>query len=300
VLIGSQETRRYYDQTKWKEEDGISVDHHLFGVKEDGPIRIQLHSVHQDRILAVLSDAGTDLNLLDCGCGGNPDRHLLDLCSRYTGVDFSITRIQMARFSFADVQIPHEFHAADVCALPFRDGTFDAVYCAHMIYQIEDPRAQQAAIAEFVRVIRPGGVVVLNTANPRPLAFPMRLARRLAADSPLARPILNRVRSKPLLPYKPMTIGWMRRQLAAGGSVQVLTADIPSTSFYQKVTEFKGTGRFLWKGIRWLDVNHPKISAYLGNYVLLSSRKAAAGSLHDEPKSVRAREQAAGHSRRDP
>jgi SAM-dependent methyltransferase len=259
----------------WKERDGISVDQHLFGVKEDGPIRIQLHRVHQDRILAALSSAGTELNLLECGCGGNPERHLLPLCSKYTGVDFSISGIQMARSSFAGVQMPHEFHAADVCSLPFPDGAFDAVYCAHMIYHIEDPRAQQAAIAEFLRVVRPGGVVVLIAANPRPLAFPMRFARRLAGDLPLAAAILNRLRSKPLLPYKPMTIGWMRRRLAKGGPVEVLTADIPSNNFYQNVTEFKGTGKLLWKVIRWLDVNHPKLSAYVGNYVMFSCRKTA-------------------------
>ena len=70
-----------------------------------------------------------------------------------------------------------------------------------------------AAIAELVRVVRPGGVVVLVAANPRPLAFPVLLARRLAADAPLVGSIFNRLRSKPLLPYKPMPIGWMRRTL---------------------------------------------------------------------------------------
>ena len=62
MLTGSQETQRFYDETGWKEKDGISVDHHLFGVKEDGPIRIQLHRLHQDRVLAALSSAGAELN----------------------------------------------------------------------------------------------------------------------------------------------------------------------------------------------------------------------------------------------
>jgi ubiquinone/menaquinone biosynthesis C-methylase UbiE len=275
-VSGTRATQRFYNETGWKERDGASVDRNLFGVKEDGPIRVRLHRLHVERIRRVLSQAGTRLNLLECGCGGNPERELLDLCSRYTAVDFSDTGIEMARSSFAAVGIEHEFRTADVCALPFKDHTFDAVYCAHMIYHIEDPAAQEAAIAELVRVVRPGGVIVLVTANPRPLAFPMRLARRLVADTALIGPIFNRLRAKPPLPYKPMPIGWMRRRLARGGPVEVLGAGIPSTGFNQNVTEFKGLGRLLWRSIGWLDASFPKLSAYLGNYAILSCRKAPA------------------------
>ena len=80
---GSEETRRFYDETGWKERDGSSVDRHLFGVKEDGPIRMELHRVHEDRIRSELSQVGDRLRLLECGCGGNPYRPLLDLCSKY-------------------------------------------------------------------------------------------------------------------------------------------------------------------------------------------------------------------------
>jgi SAM-dependent methyltransferase len=187
----------------------------------------------------------------------------------------------MARSSFANVGIPHEFRTADVCALPFEDGAFDAVYCSHLIYHIADPAAQDAALAEFVRVVRPGGVVVLIAANPRPLVFPMRLARRLLADTPGVGSMLNRLRTSPPLPYKPMPIGWMRRRLVRGGPVEVVAADIPSTSFYRNVTEFKGLGKLLWTSIRWLDVNYPRLSAHLGNFVILTCRKGATGTtLH--------------------
>jgi hypothetical protein len=71
-----------------------------------------------------------------------------------------------------------------------------------------------------------------------------------------------------------MSIVWMRRRLALGGPVEVLGCGIPSNSFNRKITEFKGTGKLLWEGIRWLDLNHPQLSAYLGNYVLLCCHKA--------------------------
>lgn len=278
MTTGSPETQRFYDETGWKEQDGAPIDRHLFGVKEDGPIRVELHHLHQDRVQSALLKAGTRLNLLECGCGGSPEKDLLKLCSRYTGVDFSDTGLQMARASFAAVEIPHEFQAADVCALPFPDGTFDAAYSAQMIYHLDDPSAQAAALGELLRVVRPGGVVVLVTANPRPLAFPLILARRLAADTPLLGTLLNRIRPKPLLPYKPMPIGWTRRRLARGGPVEVLGCGIPSLSFNRHVTEFKGTGKLLWNCIRWLDLNHPKLAAYFGNYVILSCKKSDQGT----------------------
>lgn len=273
---GTKQTRRFYDEEGWTVQDGASVDNNLFGVKEDGPIRVELHRLHLGRIRLALSSAGTPLKLLECGCGGSPESQFLDLCSRYTGVDFSNTGLNMARSSFANVRIPHEFLTADVCALPFDDSTFDAVYCAHMIYHIEDPAAQEAALAEFVRVVRPGGVVVVVAANPRPLAFLLRFARRLAADAPLVGSVLNRLRPRPVLPYKPMPIGWMRRRLARGGQVEVVAYNLPSTEFNQNVTEFKGVGKLLWRCIRWLDVNYPRLSAYLGNYVILTCKKGAA------------------------
>jgi SAM-dependent methyltransferase len=269
------QTRRFYNETGWKEHDGVSVDRALFGVKEDGPIRIELHRLHLDRLRSALSVAGAPLNLLECGCGGSPERAFLDLCARYTGVDFSDTGLDVARAAFADIRIPHEFLAADVCALPFEDGAFDAVYSAHMIYHIDDPSAQDTVLAELVRVVRPGGVVVLVTANPRPLLFPIRLARRLAADTPIVGKVLDRLRPAPELPYKPMRIGWMRRRLSRGGPVEVIAYSLPSTKFNQNVTEFKGLGNFLWRSIRYLDINFPKSSAYLGNYVVLICKRSA-------------------------
>jgi SAM-dependent methyltransferase len=273
-ITGTRETQRFYNESGWREEGGASVDHNLFGVTEDGPIRIELNNLHQERIRAALTAAGLPLSLLECGCGGNPEKLLLDLCSKYTAVDFSDRGVQMARAAFSNVGIAHEFHTADICALPFDEATFDAIYCAHVIYHIDNPAGQDAAIAELIRVVRPGGVVVLVAANPRPLAFPVRFLRRVLARTPIIAHILNRLRKKPPLPYRPMPIGWVRRRLARYGAVNLVGLGIPSTSFYRNVTEFRGIGKLLWKGVRWLDINYAERSAWLGNYVMFSLVKA--------------------------
>src|SRR5688500_18775243 len=52
--------------------------------------------------------------------------------------------------SMADVQ-------ADVTDLPFAGGSFDLVVCLHVLEHVPDDRT---AVAEFLRVLRPGGTAV--------------------------------------------------------------------------------------------------------------------------------------------
>jgi SAM-dependent methyltransferase len=69
------------------------------------------------------------------------------------------------------------------CALPYADGSFDAAVCVRVLHHFSDP---EPLIAELGRVVRPGGVVVLEYANKRNLKS---IARRLAgrqAWSPFA------------------------------------------------------------------------------------------------------------------
>ena len=271
---GSQETRQFYDNIGWQEEFGQSVDNRLFGAKEDGPIRQALHNVHTWRVRSALARAGESLKLLECGCGGNPATELLDLCSTYNGVDFSAAGLELARKKLQGMAIPCDVDQADVCQLPFATGSFDAVYSAHMLYHIPDPEAQRMALREMMRVIKPSGVLVLLTANPRPLLFPIRALKRLIADVPALKKLANSVRRQPPLPYQPMPLSWMRAQLSPVGSVNFVAYGLPSTAFYQQVTERKGLGKQLWKGLKWLDINYPKASAYLGNYVQVTVVKS--------------------------
>ena len=299
---GSLETRKFYDERGWHDVGATSLDRHLFGMKQDGPIRVELDRLETERVRASLMLAGYGLNLLECGCGGNPALELMDLCSSYTGVDFSKTGIERSRAACEGLSTPTEFRVADVCALPFEDESFDAVYSAHMIYHIDDRGAQEAALREMMRLLRPGGVAVVVTANPRPLLFPIRLMKRLVADTPILGPLVDRLRPNPPIPYRPSTIRWMRGCLSELGEVDVYTYSIPSTAFYQRVNEERNPGKALWRLIRWLEVNHPRRSAYLGNYVTVVCRKAgggprpaaSAGEQHDS-KRARSNTNGAAH-----
>jgi SAM-dependent methyltransferase len=65
--------------------------------------------------------------------------------------------------------------AADARHLPFATAAFDAVICAEVLEHIPDHRA---AAAEIVRVLRPGGILVVSV----PRYLPERICWALSAD----------------------------------------------------------------------------------------------------------------------
>ncbi len=270
---GSDRTRRFYDETGWTENGGLLVDLELFGTKEDGPIRIELHDAHQHRVHTAIAEAGSGIELLECGCGGSPEVSLLDLCTTYVGVDFSETGLKRADATLRSQAVPYELHLADVCDLPFDDASFDAVYSAHMIYHIPDRDAQARALDEMLRVTKPGGVLVLIVANPFPLLFPGRSLKRIVARTPVVGPVADRIRPDPPLPYEPLSPMWLRRRVGTRATVETISNGLPTTAFNQRVSEFKPLGRLLWQSLRWIDLTAPRASVFLGNYVQLTATK---------------------------
>lgn len=51
----------------------------------------------------------------------------------------------------------------DVCHMPFREHSFDVVYCSHVLNMLPD---DQPAMAEIFRVLSPGGLALLQVPTP--------------------------------------------------------------------------------------------------------------------------------------
>lgn len=105
--------------------------------------------------------------VLDVGCGPGVDTvalaALVGESGSVDGVDADPTLVAAAehRASAAGVHDRVHHHVADALALPFAAQTFDAVRGERLFQHLSDPRA---ALAEMLRVTRPGGwVVVLDT-----------------------------------------------------------------------------------------------------------------------------------------
>jgi SAM-dependent methyltransferase len=104
--------------------------------------------------------------ILDLGVGaGRTTPYLSRHASRYAGVDYAAEMIRMCRKKFPDLEF-FEGDASDLAA--FESGSFDAVVIAFngFDYVIPDERRGRCC-AECHRVLKPGGVLLFSSHNPR-------------------------------------------------------------------------------------------------------------------------------------
>jgi SAM-dependent methyltransferase len=98
--------------------------------------------------------------ILDVGSGAIPHAELMTYHARFRKrvcVDLSIKALQQAKAKLGE---RGEYVVGDATNLPFRDASFDAITCNHVIYQIP-AELQTAAMLELWRVLKPGGVAVV-------------------------------------------------------------------------------------------------------------------------------------------
>jgi ubiquinone/menaquinone biosynthesis C-methylase UbiE len=98
-----------------------------------------------------------DVEILDVGCGtGEITARLAGLypSAKIVGVDLIARHLTLGRERCAPFGSRVSFREADAFALPFADRSFDVVVCRHMLQAVPRP---EVAMAEFVRVARPGG-----------------------------------------------------------------------------------------------------------------------------------------------
>ena len=107
--------------------------------------------------------ADRPLRILDVGCGTG--RTLAQIAAalpgqQYFGVDLSPWYLERARRSLAGV--PGVSLVADTAeALPFRDDYFDIVTSVYLLHEMPR-RVRRRVVAEMARVLRPGGLLVLE------------------------------------------------------------------------------------------------------------------------------------------
>jgi ubiquinone/menaquinone biosynthesis C-methylase UbiE len=107
-----------------------------------------------------VADVPSGASVLDIPCGGGFAFRGLGTGQvvRYVAADISPYMLQQARREAGrrGVQDAIEFVDADVTALPFDDASFDLCVTYNGLHCLPDPRA---ALAELVRVLRPGGTL---------------------------------------------------------------------------------------------------------------------------------------------
>jgi SAM-dependent methyltransferase len=119
-----------------------------------------------------LLDARPSHRVLEVGCGAG---HLLARlpAGRAVGVDLAESVLARTAVRLGGRAVLAQ---GDAGALPFAAGAFDRVYCSEVLEHLVDPRA---AVAEIVRVLKPGGVAVLSVPNEALINRAKAMLRRL-------------------------------------------------------------------------------------------------------------------------
>ena len=135
---------------------------------------------------------------LDAACGtGRHSAYLASLGHKVIGVDSSAAMLERAR-----EKVPRgEFYEADVDNLPLPDDHVDLVVCALALVHVPD---LEPVLAEFVRVLRPGGSLVISDQRGliRGVGLPVVKAR--SDGSPGYMPIRSRLTSDYLAAALPL------------------------------------------------------------------------------------------------
>jgi len=99
---------------------------------------------------------GSHLRILDAGCGTGAVMGYLADYGTVTGIDYSAEALR-----FCQIRRRERLAQASVVSLPYRDAMFDLVASFDVIDELGVSEAAMA-LREFVRVLTPGGRVILR------------------------------------------------------------------------------------------------------------------------------------------
>jgi ubiquinone/menaquinone biosynthesis C-methylase UbiE len=135
----------------------------------------------EHRIALDMLDVAPGERVLDVACGpGNFTRDFASAAGEGLVVGIDASQTMLARAIANNTSVNTAYVRGDACALPFRDGSFDAICCFAALYLIERP---MQALEEIVRVLAPGGrVALLSSCNrgPVPAATTNTIVRSLS------------------------------------------------------------------------------------------------------------------------
>jgi SAM-dependent methyltransferase len=172
------------DRTPFADLDGTDPELHAFLIAalESMGKHPEIRKVRAAARTVLRAEPGQ--RLLDAGCGGGDVARELAATVGPAGeviaVDSSTATLAAAR-SRHDGS-PVTYLTGDVSALDLPDDEVDGVWCERVLQHVADP---DAAIAELVRVTRPGGRVCLIDTDWLSLAFdgvPAHLAAAVSAE----------------------------------------------------------------------------------------------------------------------
>jgi SAM-dependent methyltransferase len=117
---------------------------------------------HHHKFRRIVEEIGHVSKHLDFGCGPGTLVHLLPPKISAVGVDIAAPQLSYAEKNYAGPE--KQFIRIDSSQLPFSDQTFDSISCVEVIEHLE-LKLTREILKEFIRVLRPGGKLIVTTPN---------------------------------------------------------------------------------------------------------------------------------------
>ena len=102
----------------------------------------------------------SDATVLDVGCGDGR-RTLANVTgATAVGMDFAHSQVELARTNVPDAHVVR----GDMLSIPLRSESVNAITAYHAVFHVDRDR-HDAVYAEFARVLRPGGKVLMTVGS---------------------------------------------------------------------------------------------------------------------------------------
>jgi len=144
-------------------------------------------------------EAGDEV--LDIGCANGFStfrQHEINPAARYSGIDYAESMIEQAVKALREKELPEGeigFSVASILDLPFPDAAFDVAYTSRVLINLPTWQQQQQAILESLRVVKPGGRLVISEGFWEPLCL-VNSFRMMLGMAPLTEHDFNRYLKK--------------------------------------------------------------------------------------------------------
>jgi len=118
-----------------------------------------------DLLLRLMGPAAAKrkLDVLDVGCGaGAQAKYWLDSGHRYWGLDINQPLIELARERSRREGLDAGFEVGSATELPYADASMDVCVMPELLEHVQD---WQSCVNEAVRVLRPNGLIYINTSS---------------------------------------------------------------------------------------------------------------------------------------
>jgi SAM-dependent methyltransferase len=289
-----EEKRRvksFYDTFGWcRNTKGTYNDTALFVDAHLNAILLPYYQRTDERVRRNLRPQGA--YFLDAGSGPVPYESYLALSAGYrfrVCADFSELALREAR---SRLGTKGRYVCADITRLPFKDGVFDAIFSAHVIYHI--PADEQGrAISELQRALSPGATGVIVYASPNPLctriAEGVVAAKRRLERIPGVLPLWRALRRRrapappsaraagptpagttpPKLYYHAHSHEWLQGTSRPDCPTEVQCFSTVDRVFTRTLIPRNAMGRWLMGAIYRLEELFPRVMSRIGCYPML-------------------------------